>query len=513
MTDPVPSLLSLPGPSVHLDDICADLADGLSCVWLVPDGMVGSGAADELLDELAARSDHVRPLPGRWPGPARRPASAPAVVAAPAWSGPLRPADERPSWVDDELALVSWDPPAVVVAAPAPLAKPTVTLAERFLVELEPGMAATGTAGGVGFSTDDARAGGGDPVAALIASPAAGGKVVVIAAWHEQDPDGVGNLVARIVTSTRGRPVAERPRVLVGARLADLSPTFADRLDPLHCRVHWWWGRTSLSDTAVVVSMARPAAGRRRAAAGYAQLVRELVSADVVAELAGPDLMFARRLAATWDGRMSTLRTAADLAADVVPDVAVVDPVGTPASEPAQDALTGAGGGVALAVWQPRGRHWEQPPRPLRAAWAAGTVDAWGGQVVVSLRAVVPGDRDAERERRVWRGQHRALTPLIDEYRALVERAFRAKASMATLGRIATAGRRTRLGAARAEPAAMLELQEMYWAVKDGWVQLPRVQWTLLRKLYEARNALAHLRPLTDTQIDALADAIGLAAS
>jgi hypothetical protein len=487
MTDqPQVSLLSLPGPNLHLDEIAADLRSGLSCVWLVPDDLVAHGTADELLDELAARCDHLRPVPPvNWSRPRAVVAPTP-VVAAPQLVGAVA---VRPAWADDDLALTSWSPRQSAPVSTV-VEEPGADLAQRLLLELgaehgdEPG-----EEDGQDHGHEDGEGDGAavDAVAALAASPRAGGKVIVVAAWQELDPDGVGSLVSRLLATTRGRPIGQRPRLLVGARIGDLPAALADRIDPLACRVHWWWGRTALPDTAVVVALSRLSAVRR-SSTDYAQFLRELVAADVVAELAGPDLAMARALAMAWDGHVSTLPGVVDATAG------------------------GAGGPTRATVGGPvtaderRDRYWAQPPRALRPAWAAGDVDAWGGQVVVSLRVMSPQDRATECGRRLWRGQHRALTPLVDENRSLVERVFRARAGRRALVRIAEAGRRQPDDSAAASTA--LELKEMYWAVKDGLATMPVAHWTLLCRLYEARNALAHLRPLTDRQLDGLAEAV-----
>ncbi|MEU5690323.1 hypothetical protein [Actinosynnema sp. NPDC020468] len=398
---------ALPGPRAHLDRITADLDAGFSCLWLVPDALVASGVAEELLADLAARPDSVRVVPPSVVE-VERPPAVPTV-------------DGRalPSWAVGHPAFeeVAWSP------APEPVHVPVVRLADRVAGML------------VGGPYDD-------PVDAVAASPEARRRVVVVCGWEEDDPAAVGAFLSRM-------SAARAPRVLVAARTGDVR---AGALDPLTGRTHWWWGVTGRLDTAVVVGTGRPG-------------LRGAVAREVVVELAGPDLDLAASLARSWDGRVEALEGLLDV---VSPSVV---PVG--------------------------GGHTGHPPAALREPWSRGLADLWEGQVRVSPRAVPPGRRAEVVRSLVWRAQHRALTPVLDDARAAIEVVFRSRASTAVLAEVAR------------DPDAPLELGPMCWAVAHLGVRIPQHERRLLSRLRDARNALAHLRPVTDDDLDGIEKLLG----
>lgn len=379
----------LPGTRAHLDRVSADLDAGFTCLWLVPDALVASGTAEDLLSRLAARSDSARVDP---PGALER-----RVVAA-----PPPDAGEPPDWAVGHPAFE--DP----VVTPEPVLVPAIRLVDR-----------------VSRVVDDE----GFPLA-------------VVCAWEEDDPDAVGALLSRM--SAAGGPA----RALVAARPRDVRSTAPD---PLTTRTHWWWGVVGRLDTAVAVAAHRPPGPG----------LRDLVAHEVLVEVAGPDLDLAADLAVAWDGEPESL-------ADVVK---AVD--GPPVPDRRRDGA-------------------RRPPADLLDAWECGLVDLWEGRVRVSPRAV--GDRrEAVLRSLVWRAQHRALTPVLDVGRAEVEAVFRTRASTAVLAEVSP------------DPQAALELGPMHWAATTGRrVTLPAAERELLCRLRAARNALAHLTPLSGADLDRL---------
>jgi hypothetical protein len=128
-------------------------------------------------------------------------------------------------------------------------------------------------------------------------------------------------------------------------------------------------------------------------------------------------------------------------------------------------------------------------------------VDLWDGQVRISPAAEMTARVATEIDTLVWRGQSRALTPIVDEYRSRLEAKVRARANMAALSEMSLEDRR---GAAKTNGKSTLELGAMAWAVATRRVQLPRREVDLLFCLRDVRNALAHLRALTDQDLDRL---------
>ncbi|MCP2259263.1 hypothetical protein LX15_002964 [Streptoalloteichus tenebrarius] len=442
---------ALPGVVAHLARVGADLDAGLTVVWWLPDHLSRQSEVDDLLAEVVADQDRVL-VPGAereawWATPSVTPR--PALVASgqdgevPDWDVPdwaRDGLDLRGLFAELDLAPESQDP--------GPFAPHVDSLPERI-------------AEAVGDPPDL----GDDPVAALAAWPALRGKVVVVRAWCEPDRDGLRAVLGRLpaVGKEHGLGPAERPRLLVAARADDL-PDVRGRIDPVTTREHWWWGVLGRLDTAVVVASVRP----RAAGAGLTGL-RELVAREVITEVAGPDLGLAEHLASTWGGRMAELS----------------DAVRAFAGEP-------------TARWAEPGRGRDRPPEETRPAWNEGVADLWERQIRVSPAVL----RDPPLETLVWRGQHRALVPVIDEERAALEGVFRARASMAVLAEVVQQRDR---GARRALTRATLELGPMCWAVETSRVRLSSWDRERLFRLRDARNALAHLRPLNDDELDHLA--------
>ncbi|AHI01039.1 hypothetical protein [Kutzneria albida] len=307
-----------------------------------------------------------------------------------------------------------------------------------------------------------------DPIVDLAEAAELRGRVIVVSGWEENQPHEVGALLARLpaLVKERGIAPADRPRVLIAAREGDLPETVFDGLDSFTTKVHWWWGAVRRLDTAFVVTSVRR---------GYGAGLRELAATEVITEIAGPDLVLAQALATGWNGLRATLLDA------------VMDSVGDTGCY-----LPSSAGSLRQSG--------NRPPRQLREPWSRGLADLWEGRVRISPVAAELRRQPNVLDEMVWRGQHRAFTPLVDDHRGRLEKAFLARASKSVLAELnPDRGQDPRAG------RVVLELGGMAWAVATNRVRLPHAARKLLFNLRDTRNALAHLRPLSDEEIDTLA--------
>lgn len=446
---------ALPGPVAHLDAITAALDDGLTCLWLVPDTLVESGVADQLVDDLADRPNSVQVPPPKGDALAHRPVaeSHKSLVG-------LATDEQPPPWARDVFGLLTDDPwPQSIpdLADSTPPTTPSPSLANRLAETL-----------------DEPAKSAGDPVRALVGSSELRGRVIVVRAWDELDPADVADLLVRLpaVVKELGVPPADRPRLLMATRLRDLPDGVLDLIDSVTTSVTWWWGAVGRLDTAVVVALER---SRRARTTSVEHPVREQVIREVIAEVAGPDLTLAGNLATTWDGRLATLT--AEL----------------------PEHRTAAGHVVTANYRTTTAR----PPVQFRTVWARGLVELWDGQVRPNHAIIAPNERDDDLRAKIWRGQNRALTPFIDEHRARFENTLRSRASMAVLAELTRSDWRDRPDNQDTDSRrAALELGPMAWAVGTRRVRIPNAN--LLFCLRDIRNLLAHLRPLDDQDLDRL---------
>lgn len=441
-------LATLPGPRDHLDLLVADLDDGFSCVWVVPDELVERGAADQLVDALSARTGGVRvEAPQRSHVFVHVSHRREAVDAA-----------ELPAWARSPLGLVEPDEPEEPELNGVERSAESVADKLCALFELEPG---------------------GDPLGALVADERLAGSVVVLCGWDGWDAADLGAFITRstALLKERGTPPERRPRLFVAVREHDLPAHVLDGGDPVTTRVHWWWDVLGRLDTATV------AAAARRLPSRTAATLRDQVAAEVVIEVAGPDLLLAEHLAVHWNGRLATLADQVE----ALPHEAVDDVL------PAQ--LDGRAGS-------------DSPARALRAAWRRGVLDRWDGGVRISPSAKTSASSHGTLDTLVWRGQSRVLTPLVDACRARLEKVLRSQAPQTVieyLEREQEAEDRRRNGTRARYGHSVLELGGMAWAVATRQVRVPAADVDLLFCARDIRNALAHLCPLTDDDFDRLA--------
>jgi hypothetical protein len=438
----------LPGPRDHLDMLAADLDDGFSCVWVVPDELVESGAAGQLVDAVIARVGGVRVE-----APQRGRVVVPAVVR---WEAV--DVAELPEWARSPLGLVESD--EAEEREPAGVERPAETVADKLcaLFEVVPD---------------------GDLLGALVADERLVGRVVVLCGWDGWDAADLGACLTRFTAllKERGTPPARRPRLFVAVRENDLPARVLDGGDPAMTRVRWWWDVLGRLDTATVAATARRTVPRA------AETLRDQVAAEVVIEVAGPDLLLAEHLAARWDGRLVTLG----------------EQVEALPHEVAEDVLPARLDGRAGS---------DSPARALRPAWRGGVLDRWDGRVRISPSVKVAASGDGVLDTLVWRGQSRVLTPLVDACRARLEKVLRDRAPQSVVELLEQQQEeedRRRNGARARYGRGVLELGAMAWAVAMRRVRLPSEDADLLFCARDVRNALAHLSPLTDEDVDRLA--------
>ncbi|MFE0653329.1 hypothetical protein ACFVZH_32650 [Streptomyces sp. NPDC059534] len=296
-----------------------------------------------------------------------------------------------------------------------------------------------------------------------------------------------------------GLPPAERPRLLVVARLRDLPEPLPDELrDGLgDTAVHWWWGALGRLDTATAIA---PVLDHRPGATGRARdpladRVRGAVRSETVVEICGPDLELARLLVLEWDGAQHTLAGTLGrcLAATGGP---------TPGECPPLRRIG------ALA----------RPGAELRQAWARGAVVSWEGRLrhhvsvwhpaapADGTAAVPTADGRARLAALVSQAQQRVLNPWIEEARQRL-----AARALGHLGRPVAAVVADHADRPPAYPGAdperaFLELQvgELLGAHISGALALPPDDARLLRLLVMARNVLSHRSVLYDRTLDDL---------
>ncbi|MFG2840423.1 hypothetical protein ACGFYE_36115 [Streptomyces zaomyceticus] len=296
-----------------------------------------------------------------------------------------------------------------------------------------------------------------------------------------------------------GLPPAERPRLLVVARLRDLPESLPDELR--HglgdTAVHWWWGVIGRLDTATAIAPVldhapgTPGRDRHRHSDPLAERIRRAVRSETVVEVCGPDLELARLLALEWDGAQHTLGPALGRCLARSPGPA-------PGDCPPLRRI-----GALL-----------RPGAELRQAWAGGAVVSWEGRLRAHVGAWHPaapatpatGGAEDRLTALVSQAQQRVLTPWIEEARQRL--AVRALGHLNRPPATLVAGYCARPPAylGRDPERAFLELQvgELLRAHIGGALALPARDAALLRLLVDARNGLAHRSVLYDRTLDEL---------
>ncbi|MDX2529378.1 hypothetical protein [Streptomyces europaeiscabiei] len=500
---PAPALTALPGVRAQLDEIAAQLAAGLNCLWLLPDRLVETGQAEELyraaLTTTPDRLDVVSPTVLTVPALRNRDGSGAADRSGgPAelqWEADAEE-DGAPEWdglpdldFDDDFDIGWPDARPAPVARPAARKQAVPEVFERLGKEL-----------GVGPGE----------VVARLTDPAQRWRPVIgLRAWAEPDDPrqhalGVsgggarGGAVQRLFHSLTaavkesGLPPQGRPRLLVVARVRDVSTALTDELDRdiATTAVRWWWGTTGRLDTATVVASVR--SGGPVGPVG--QRVRAVVREEVVTEVAGFDLELAHRLAMAWDGRISRLGPS------------LRSCLGTEQITRAADCPN-----AALEAGTRR-----RPGSRLRSAWSGGLVQSWEGRLRRHPAAwYTDGGPDAPPELvlLVGQAQQRAVFPWIEETREHFVRLAARYATRPLLALVEAYAQRP-VADYRTNPDKafeQLEVGALLSACHDGSLALPGEELRLLKELVKARNILAHRGALRDATLDALCEELTLA--
>jgi hypothetical protein len=324
-----------------------------------------------------------------------------------------------------------------------------------------------------------------DHLAEVVEAEELRGTVLVVRAWKEPDPDAVGTLAVRFAAMTKDSrvPPEERVRLLILTRSRNIPEGTLERLEPVTSGVHWWWGVLGRLDTTVVVAAAETAAGRGDPVGLRSMLVADYLFRDLVTEIAGPDLELATHLTSFWDGTMSALPGL------VTGYVSARDPR------------------LTVPTTARHGRP-GRPPSALRDAWNHGLADLWDGEIRVSPLAEEPSAITGRLDQHLWRGQNRALAPVIDRLRAAMEDRLRAPSSAASVDALLSGdGEDDRPVTHRVTPP-VLEVGRMAMAVRTGEFRVTEVERKLIYCLRDVRNSLAHLVALDDSSLSRLAQAI-----
>jgi hypothetical protein len=454
-----PPLMTLPGAQRRIAAVVADLKAGRNCVVLLPDVLVDSDIADDIGYDIAARVKTLRvPPPEVNVADGTPPPAATALGRSP---GP------RPSWAVNRFGVLGSATFTTAVAAASPRHKVTTTLAERMATLL----------------TRPPE--GADPLAEVVAAQELRGAVLVVRAWKEPDPGAVGAMAVRFAAMTKDSPVPleERVRLLILTRDRNIPAGALERLDPVTSAVHWWWGVLGRLDTTVVVAAAEATAGRGDPVGLRSTLVADYLFRDLVTEIAGPDLELATHLTYFWDGRMSALpELVTGYASSRKPELAVPD---------------------ATRHGRPT-----RPPMALRDAWNHGLADLWDGEIRMSPLAEEPSAVTDRLDQHLWRGQNRALTPVIDQLRAAMEDRVRSIIGAAGVDALLARDGESQRSAARQITSPVLEVGRMAVAVKTGELRVNDAERKLIYCLRDVRNSLAHLVALDDSTLSRLAQTI-----
>jgi hypothetical protein len=130
----------------------------------------------------------------------------------------------------------------------------------------------------------------------------------------------------------------------------------------------------------------------------------------------------------------------------------------------------------------------ERPPASSVAAWSRGTVDSWDKHLHVHL--AVDHDDESALARRIWAGQVARVLPFIEHERARLASWFAEQVDRH--GGVDEAWARE-----HGDDIAALEIGPLWACVHaHGRVRVPQPRFELLRDLKDARNAVAHRRPV-----------------
>lgn len=270
------------------------------------------------------------------------------------------------------------------------------------------------------------------------------GSWVFIPGWeHDDAAEIIDRWPAQL--NACGLTADDRPKLIIGVRLADLPRTKITHVDRNSVAVHWWWGVLDRLDTEL------------RLATTFGATLSSVHTA-VIVEVSGWDLACTDFLASEWDrttsGIYGTLR----------------------------DYREQAGGSSDIpAITRTRGGP-TAPPAELEKSWREGMVDWWGHGV---RWTAIAADNDEVR-RRLWMAHNRALIQYVDEERAHFEEMILKKAARDTLNDL------------RHRDDDIIEIGSLAWLIETRRVDLGKADRERLQTFRNLRNALAHRKPVGD---------------
>ncbi|WP_396911539.1 hypothetical protein [Mycolicibacterium sp.] len=270
------------------------------------------------------------------------------------------------------------------------------------------------------------------------------GSWMLVPGWQHDDVD---EIVDRWPAQLNvcGLSVEDRPKLVIGVRLADLPRTKITHVDRNGVAVHWWWGVLDRLDTELRL-------------AAISNRTLNPVDAAVVVEVSGWDLGCTDFLAAEWD------RTTTGLS----------DALRCYQSRAAHNCHVPAVAGTRRGL--------TAPPAELEQPWRDGLVDRWGHGV----RRAVHATDDDDVSQRLWMAHNRVLIQYIDEERADYERMILGKASVDALGDL------------RLRDDDIIEIGSLAWLVDTRRVDIGKAHRERLQAFRDLRNELAHRRAVSD---------------
>ena len=273
--------------------------------------------------------------------------------------------------------------------------------------------------------------------------------------------DEMPEFLRRLQADSRSVPAGERCTFVVITDRSRLPKFAGNEFADVTLASCWYWNRVSRWDIAAHLAA-------EAGAAPQTGVLRE-VRTETIIELARWDFDLAARLAESWSGDRDDL--AALCAGDELPEhtLPTRGPVGT------------------------------RPPESLMDAWEEGLVDCWHDSVIVapSRRLHLP----AELTRHLWTGQARVLLPWIEIKRDRLEHTVRS-----VMGSERFTESMCQFASGDFDPAtdSVAEIGLIHAVIS---ARLGGSEPTLRDAAYglrEARNRLAHLRPLRPGRLEEL---------
>lgn len=270
------------------------------------------------------------------------------------------------------------------------------------------------------------------------------GSWIFVPGWQHEDIDEVVDRWPAQLNAC-GLSVDDRPKLIIGVRLTDLSRTKIIHVDRNSVAVHWWWGVLDRLDTEL-----RLAASNR---------TLNPIDAAVIVEVSGWDLECTDFLAAEWDRTTSGL----------------CDALRCYRTQAADDCH------VPVVTGMRRGHT--APPAELEQSWRDGLVDRWGH----GIRRAVHVTDQADVTQRLWMAHNRVLIQYVDEERADYEQMILAKAPRAALDDLR-----------HREDDDIIEIGSLAWLVSSRRIDIGKAHRERLLAFRDLRNDLAHRRPIGD---------------